>query len=193
MSDAEWNLIRVHLPESKSGGPKGGRPPAPLREVVDAIFYVLRSGCAWRMLPADFPPWPTVYGYFQKWRTDGTLDRVHDALRAQVRGSDEEGNRDPEPTASIIDAQSIRGADTVGAETRGYDAGKKTNGRKRHAIVDTLGMLLIVTVTMASVQDRDGAKLVIDKLHAKHPGVRHMWADGGYAGKLVTWPKRPLG
>jgi transposase len=155
-----------------------------LREIVNAILYLTRSGCAWRLLPSDCPAWQTVYWYFAKWEDDGTLDRIHDTLREKVRVAE---GRNPTPSASIVDAQSIRGADTVGRKTRGYDAGKKVNGRKRNIIVDTVGMLLITVVTAGSVQDRDGGKHAIEALHRRFPSVRHIWADGGYTGSLVRW------
>ena len=162
-----------------------GRPPKhPKREIVNAILYHVRAGGSWRMLPKDFPPWETVYGYFRDWRKDGTLDRVHDALREQVRVTQEA--RNPAPSAGIVDSQSVKGADTVGAESRGYDAGKKINGRKRHIVVDTVGLLLVVMVTAASVQDRDGARPTFKRLHAA-------LADGGYSGQLIAVAKAAWG
>ena len=187
LSDAEWALIEPLIPRPKSGGYNGGRPPVPRREVVNAISYVVRTGCAWRHLPRDFPAWQTVYGCFSAWNRDGTLARLHDELRGQVRLME---GRAEDPSAGIVDAQTIRGADTVGAAHRGYDAGKKTNGRKRHVIVDTVGLLLMVVVTAASVQDRDGGRLVTDKAAAIHPGLRLIWADGGYAGRFVAWARQ---
>ena len=139
------------------------------------------------MLPKDFPPWQTVYGYFRDWRKDGTLDRVHDALRERVRVKEE--RRNPAPSAGIVDSQSVKGADTVSAETRGYDAGKKINGRKRHIVVDTIGLLLVVMVTAASVQDRDGGRGILERLHSALDSVRHIFADGGYQGQLVAIAK----
>jgi len=137
-------------------------------------------------LPKDFAPWATVYWYFARWRSDGSLDRLHDALRDAVRRAE---GREDEPSAGIIDAQSVKGSATVGAASRGYDAGKKVNGRKRHVVVDTLGLLMLVMVTTASVQDRDGGRLILAALAKAHPTVAHVWADGGYAGKLVEWAK----
>jgi transposase len=139
------------------------------------------------MLPKDFPPWQTVYGYFRDWGRDGTLDRLHDSLREQVRIKDE--GRDPEPSAGIVDSQSVKGADTVPAGTRGYDAGKKINGRKRHIVVDTVGLLLVVMVTAASVQDRDGGRGILKRLHRALDSVRHIFADGGYQGQLIATAK----
>jgi transposase len=156
------------------------------RRIVDAILYVARTGCAWRQLPHDFPSWKTVYWYFTRWNTNGTLDHLHNALREKVRIAE---GRNSEPTAGIVDAQSIRGADTVGKNSRGYDAGKKVNGRKRNIVVDTIGMLLIAVVTAANVQDRKGGNQVIEQLHKIMPSVRCIWADGGYAGLLIRWAR----
>ena len=128
LTDAQWELIAPMVPPLP-----GGRPPKHARRrIVDAIQYVNRTGCAWRQLPHDFPPWQTVYWYFRMWNDAGMTDRIHDALRAAVRDRD---GRDPMASAGIVDAQSIKGADTVGRNSRGYDAGKKTNGRKRHIVV----------------------------------------------------------
>ena len=168
----------------------GGRPAKhPRRRIVEAILYVNRTGCAWRQLPHDFPPWDTVYWYFKQWNADGTTDRIHDALRDAVRDGD---GRDPMASAGIVDSQSVKGADTVGKSTRGYDAGKKVNGRKRHVVVDTIGLLVVVVVTAASLQDRDGGRLVLDKARMKMPSITLVWADGGYAGRLVDFAKRLL-
>jgi transposase len=184
LTDAQWALVEPLLSVAKSGGrpEKHGR-----REMVDAILYVVRTGCAWRQLPKDFPPWETVYWHFKRWRDDGSLDALHDALRSKVREAE---GRQAQPTAAIIDAQSVKGADTVGRATRGYDAGKKVNGRKRHIVVDTIGLLVIVMVTAASVQDRDGARPALAAVRSAFPTVSLIWADGGYAGKLVQWAKQ---
>lgn len=160
-----------------------------LRLIVNAILYLLRTGCAWRQLPADFPPYQTVYRYFRAWRADGTVDRLHELLRDRLRAAE---GRDQPPTAGVVDAQSVHGAATVGRDSRGYDAGKRTNGRKRHVVVDTLGLLLVVMVTAASVQDRDGGRDVLARLRAALPGVSLVWADGGYAGRLVEWARAAL-
>jgi transposase len=130
-----------------------------------------------------------VYWYFKRWNAEGTTDRIHDALRDGVRDAD---GRDPMASAGIVDAQSVKGADTVGAPTRGFDAGKKVNGRKRHVVVDTLGLLIVVLVTAASVQDRDGGGLVLDKARMKMPSIALVWADGGYAGRCVEFARRVL-
>ena len=189
LTDRQWAMVEPLLPQVKGKGP-GGRPlEHSKREIVNAILYVTRSGCSWRMLPTDFPPWQTVYRYFAAWRDDGTVDVVHDALRAEVRTRSKKkagGTREVTPSAGIVDSQSLRGADTVGAETRGYDAGKKVQGRKRHIVTDTLGLLLVVMVTAASVQDRDGGAEIFKRVHKLVPSLRHVFADGGYAGKLVA-------
>jgi transposase len=179
-------LIEPLLPPVR----RGGRPEKHKRRwTVDAILYVVRTGCAWRQLPADFPPWGTVFWYFKQWRADGTVDRVHNALWDQVRDA---AGRDPMASAGIVDAQSVKGADTVGAASRGFDAGKKVNGRKRHVVVDTMGLLLAVIITSAAVQDRHGAQRVLDRLRYTMPSVALVWADGGYAGQFVTWARRLL-
>lgn len=183
LSDAEWAVLQPLL--QRPATPQGGRPPAhPLRVIVDAIRYLVRTGCAWRLLPREFPPPGTVYWWFAKWTADGTLQRLHDALRERVRV---QAGRNPTPTAAIVDSQSVRAADTVPRSSRGWDAGKKVNGRKRHLAVDTLGLLLIVMVTAASVQDRDAARLLLWQLRSSYRGIRLCWADAGYAGKLVAW------
>jgi transposase len=146
-------------------------------------LYVDRAGCAWRYLPADFPPWRTVYGYFAAWRDDGTLARLHDVLRAQVRAA---AGRDSEPTAAVIDSQSVRAADTVPRATRGWDNAKKVNGRKRHIAVDTTGLLLAVVITAASVQDRDGARPLLWNLRRASRRICLAWADAVYTGGRVT-------
>lgn len=169
----------------------GGRPAVhSRRRIVEAILYVTRSGCAWRMMPHDFPPWDTVYWNFQRWNEDGTTDRIHDALRDAVRQA---AGRKTAASAGIVDSQSVKGADTVGSDSRGYDAGKKVNGRKRHVVTDTTGLLVAVLVTAASLQDRDGGRLVLERSGAKMPSLVRVWADGGYAGKLVETVRDLLG
>ena len=183
LADAQWQVIVMHLPPEVPG--RRGRPRIwPLRRIVEAILYVDRAGCAWRYLPADFPPWRTVYGYFAGWRDDGTLPRLHDALRARVRAA---AGRDAEPTAAVIDSQSVRAADTVPRATRGWDNAKKVNGRKRHIAVDAMGLLLAVVITAASVQDRDGARPLLWNLHRACRRIRLIWADAVYTGKVTAW------
>ncbi|MCX5233302.1 IS5 family transposase [Streptomyces sp. NBC_00233] len=187
MNDAEWLVTEPLLPLPAWRWGRGGRPEKHCRRtVVDAIRYVVDNGCKWRALPADFPPHPTVYAFFVRWERARYVDDVHDALRGRLRGFD---GREAEPAAAVIDSQSVRAAETVGAASRGWVAGKKVGGRKRHIAVDTLGLLLVVWVTAASVQDRDGARPLLTRLRQIHCRITLVWADGGYAGKLVTWAK----
>jgi transposase len=188
LDDEEWAVLEPLLPPVRAG--TRGRPPVHSRRaIVNAILYADRTGCAWRYLPKDFPPWRTVYGYFAAWRDDGTLQQVHDQLRDAARTA---AGRNTTPTAAVIDSQSVRAADTVPKATRGWDNAKKVNGRKRHIAVDTAGLLLAVVVTAASTQDRDAAKPLLWNLRRASPGVKLTWADGGYAGKLITWAATAL-
>lgn len=184
-SDAEWRAAAGYLP---AGGPvsgRGGRPTLyPRRDIVDAIRYLAHNSCVWRALPVDFPPWRTVYHYFTTWTRDNTLNRLHNALREQVRTAQ---GRNPDPSAAIVDSQSVRAAETVAQASRGFDAGKKINGRKRHIAVDTTGLLLAVLVTAASVQDRDAARLLLLALRACFQHITKVWADAAYQGQLVGW------
>ena len=179
-SDEQWAVIEPLLPQVNTGG----RPEKhPRRAVVDAILYVVRTGCSWRQLPADFPPWQTVYWYFVRWEQATVTEQILPVVRAQLRLQE---GRNPEPSAGLIDSQSVQGADTVGRDTRGYDAGKKVNGRKRFIVTDTLGLLLTVVVVTASMQDRDGAKPVLLESYLG-TGVRFVFADGAFAGRLLEW------
>lgn len=184
LTDEQWALIEPLLPAPRTGRKGGRREKHPRRRIVDAILYLARTGCQWRYLPKDFPPWPTVYWYFTWWHDDGTVEKVHDALRVKVREA--EGRR-AEPSAGLVDSQSVRAADTVPKATSGFDAGKRTKGRKRFIVTDTLGLLLTVQVLAASVQDRDGAKRSLLWTRLDHPGVTRIWADQGFAGRLVEW------
>ena len=168
------------LPLIKSAG---RIPKHPRRAIVDAILYVVRSGCSWRQLPVDFAPWQTVYWQFQQWEQRQVTERILDELREQVRIGE---GREPEPSAGVIDSQSVKGADTVGRDSRGYDAGKKINGRKRFIVTDTLGLLMVVCVMSAAWQDRDGAKTTLLSTYLSSP-IRYVFADQGFAGRLVDW------
>jgi transposase len=187
--DDEWAIMAGYVPVGGTTS-QGGRPVTyPRRDIVDAIRYVDRTSCQWRALPADFPPWDTVYHYFRAWTTDGTLTRLHNGLRTQVRHV---LGRGQDPSAAAADSQTVRAAETVAKTSRGYDAGKKINGRKRHIVVDTCGLLLVVLVTGAGVQDRDAARLLLWALRSCFPTVRLLWADGGYSGQLVAWAATTL-
>ncbi|WP_210406362.1 IS5 family transposase [Micromonospora sp. MH33] len=189
-SDTEWQLIAAYLPAG-GGRERGGRPVTyPRRDIVDATRYLDHNSCVWRALPVDFPPWRTVYHYFRTWTRNGTLTRLHAGLREHVRLAE---GRNAEPTAAIVDSQSVRAAETVVKTSRGYDAGKNVNGRKRHIVVDTTGLLLIIMVTGAGVQDRDAARALLWALGTCFTRVTKIWADGGYAGQLVTWAAAVLG
>ena len=190
ITDAQWAVLAPLLPPPGNTAGRGGRPEKhPRRVVLDAIFYLVRGGIAWAALPRDFPPHQTVYGLFGRWARQGMWQQIHDALRDLVRVHE---GRDPLPTAAIIDSQSVRGADTVPGTTRGYDAGKKVNGRKRHIAVDTGGLLLAVVVTIAGIQDRDAAYRLLTQLRGRFSTVSLVWADGGYAGRLVIWGRKVL-
>lgn len=159
--------------------------------ILNGIFYILQSGCAWRMLPRELPPWKTVYHYFRLWRKDGTWERLNRLLREKVRLTFGKKRR---PSAAIVDSQSIKTSE--GGLQRGFDAGKKIMGRRRHTLVDTLGLLLKVVVTAGDVQDRDGAKLLLGKLAAEADIFKRLeliWADGGYRGALVIWLEECFG
>jgi transposase len=179
VTDREWSLIAPLLPAARSGG----RPRSTcLREVINGIFYLLQTGCQWRMLPRDFPPRSTVYGYFRAWIAAGVWAHVHDVLYRRTR---ELEGRQESPTAAIIDSQSVK----TGPEARdavGYDAGKRVKGRKRHLVTDTLGLLLRIEVHSAGVQDRDGAALVLDRITRRFPFLERFFADAGYQGPRVA-------
>lgn len=192
MTGAEWALIEPLLPVPACETKAGGRRPEkhPRRDIVDAIRYVVDTGCKWRALPADFPPWRTVYGFMARWAAAGVVGQIRDQLRAQVR---RRMGRAPRAVATVIDSQSVRAAETVGRDSRGWDPAKKINGRKRHLVVDTHGLLLFVMVTPADLSDRDAAKEVLFRLRLMHPEITIVWADSAYGGQLVTWSKKWLG
>lgn len=179
LSDSQWRIIQPLIPAAKSGG----RPRTlEMRLVINAILYVVVGGIQWRMLPTEYPRWQSVYYYFRQWQKDGTWRRIHDALRAQVR---QQAGKHKHPTAGCLDSQSVKSTAISGA--RGFDGGKLVTGRKRHLLVDTLGLLLVVVVTAASVQDRDGAKLVFQRLTGSCKKLRKIWVDGSYRGQLLDW------
>ena len=177
LTDAEWALVSDLFDNE---GRRGAPPRYERRAVVNACCYVVRTGCAWRLLPKSFAPWEAVYMSFKRWAAAGTFELMHDRLRQLWR---ERVGKAPEPTAAIIDSQSTRS--TAQGGNTGFDAGKKVKGRKRHLVVDTLGLLLAVTVTPASVQDRDGAAEVVAKAYAKAPSLKKLYTDGAYGGKCA--------
>jgi transposase len=181
LSDARWVLIEPVLSAWRQARAEAGlglsEPVHELREIVNAILYVNRAGCAWQLLPHDFPPYKTVYDYYAKWEADGTTRAIHDLLRVKVR---EQAGRAGEPTAAIIDARVVKTSANAPASSTGYDAGKRTKGRKQHIATDTLGLLLALVITAASVQDTNGGKDVTSQLAASHPSVTAGWVDGGY-------------
>ena len=174
LSDSQWQVIAPYLKDKR-------KRKHPYRVILNSIFYLVKTGCQWRMLPHDFPKWQTVYFYFSRWKRDGTLEQIQQALVEQLRLK---AGRKAEPTVAILDAQSAK-TTLVAGEQRGFDAGKKVKGRKRHIIVDTLGLVLAVVIQSASMQDRNGADEVIAWMKQCWTGVKKIFADAGYSGKLV--------
>ncbi len=184
LTDAEWQFIHYCFPKpSKTGRPREHA----YRELLNAMFYLVRTGCQWRNLPKDFAPWRTVYYYHRRWKQTKLWDEIHTHLQEHVRLIEA---RKRHASAAIIDSQSVKSPEC--SDERGYDAGKKVNGRKRHILVDVLGLVLQVLVLPANVQDRDAARQLLNQYYAQAPRrrVKHIWADGGYAGALVEWARQ---
>ena len=184
LTDAEWQLIHYCFPKpAMTGRPREHT----YRELLNAMFYLVRTACQWRNLPKDFAPWRTVYHYLRLWKHAGLWERIHTHLREHLRQVE---GRQRQATAGIIDSQSVKSTEC--SEQRGYDAGKKINGSKRHMLVDTLGLVLGVLVLPANIQDRDAARQLLTIFYGQKSrrSLKHIWADGGYAGVLVDWARK---
>jgi putative transposase len=186
LTDKEWEILEPLIPAIS---PEAVNVQYTRREIVNGILYVLRSGCPWRMVPHDLPAWGTLYDYFRTWREDGTWDQLQKSLLRRVR---QKQGRDEEPSAAVIDSQSIKTSAVRGPE-KGFDMGKKIWGRKRHVLVDTQGNLMEVKVTAASDSDLAGAKKLLEPLSGQFPRMSRLWGDSHYRGTLISWVKEQLG
>lgn len=191
MSDAEWALIEPLLPVPACQTPKGGAPEKwPRRDIVDGIRYLVDNGIKWRGMPADYPPWATVYGFARRWAAAGIVGILRDQLRRKVRLA---AGKTPQAASGVIDAQSVKASETVSKDTRGFDGHKMINGRKRHLVCDNRGLVLLVMVTPADAQDSLVARELLFRLALLHPEIAIVWADSAYAkNQLVPWAKKYL-
>lgn len=186
VTNEEWEVLTPHIPKAKSNRKTGGRPEVyTKREIVNAILHVVSSGCRWSDMPHDLPPGGIAWHYFNEWSRTGRWKRMNQLLRKQVR---KKRKRNENPSVAIIDSQTAKGVDIT--EHSGYDAGKKIKGRKRHLLTDTQGLVLNAVVHSAGIQDRDGAKLLLCRTRTILETVDKIYADGGYAGKLVEWVQK---
>lgn len=183
LHDEQWKILEKHLPAAK----KTGRPPTDRRRVINAILYIVKGGIPWRLLPSNFPPWQTIYSVFRRWSKTGVWEALNSVLRAKVRGAEGKRSR---PTGAILDSQSVK-SDGHGGEV-GYDPAKRIKGRKRHLLVDTMGLLLGVEITPANVPERQGALALLERCLVWFTWLRMMWVDGGYSGKTFSQDVRTV-